>query len=156
MARGYVKVWFILTDRCSSTSRHIPVSRYAREFILPVSIPIIICLTVYWCEILTYFDLKTSPMWYNHLLMRNLIFICMSAQEQVREQVSTFVQQRDELDSRINVIFYHLFDLDMWLFITYWGRMQYVICTRMYSIMEDLDLRPRYFSVKDTTMIPRW
>ena len=47
MARGYVKVWFILTDRCSSTSRHIPVSRYARGFILPVSIPIIICLTVY-------------------------------------------------------------------------------------------------------------
>ncbi|MFS7940064.1 hypothetical protein Hanom_Chr05g00459251 [Helianthus anomalus] len=32
------------------------------------------------------------------------------AQEQVREQVSTFVQRRDELDSRINVIFYHLFD----------------------------------------------
>ena len=30
------------------------------------------------------------------------------------------------------------------------------ICTRMYGIMEDLDLRPRYFSVKDTTMIPRW
>ncbi|KAJ0943441.1 hypothetical protein HanPSC8_Chr03g0104581 [Helianthus annuus] len=29
--------------------------------------------------------------------------------EQVREQVSTSVQQRDELDSRINVIFYHLF-----------------------------------------------
>ncbi|KAJ0615892.1 hypothetical protein HanIR_Chr02g0084391 [Helianthus annuus] len=44
---------------------------------------------------------------------RNLIFICMRAQEQVREQVSTSVQQRDELDSRINVIFYHLFDLDM-------------------------------------------
>ncbi|MFS7909137.1 hypothetical protein Hanom_Chr01g00091241 [Helianthus anomalus] len=44
----------------------------------------------------------------NHLFMRNLIFICMRAQEQVREQVSTFVQQRDELDSRINVIFYHL------------------------------------------------
>ncbi|MFS7975733.1 hypothetical protein Hanom_Chr10g00884201 [Helianthus anomalus] len=97
MFRGYIKVYFILTDRCSSTSRHIPVSRYARGFILPVSIPIIICLTVY--------D--------NHLLMRNLIFICMRAQEQVREQVSTFVQQRDELDSRMNVIFYHLFDLDM-------------------------------------------
>ena len=108
------------------------------------------------CEILTYFDLKTSPMWYNHLLMRNLIFVCMRAQVQVREQVSTSVQQRDELDTRKNVIFYHLFDLDMWLFITYWGRMQYVICTRMYSIMEDLDLRPRYFSVKDTTMIRRW
>lgn len=61
------------------------------------------------CEILTYFDLKTSPMWYNHLLMRNLIFVCMRAQVQVREQVSTSVQQRDELDSRINVIFYHLF-----------------------------------------------
>ncbi|KAF5761080.1 hypothetical protein HanXRQr2_Chr16g0760881 [Helianthus annuus] len=63
--------------------------------------------------------------------MRNLIFVCMRAQvqvreqvstsvqqrdeldtrinEQVREQVSTSVQQRDELDSRINVIFYHLF-----------------------------------------------
>ncbi|MFS7985315.1 hypothetical protein Hanom_Chr11g00997021 [Helianthus anomalus] len=48
-----------------------------------------------------------------HLTGENLIFICMRAQEQVREQVSTFVQQRDELDSRINVIFYHLFCLDM-------------------------------------------
>ena len=35
------------TDLFSSTSPHIPVSRYARGFILPVSIPIIICLTVY-------------------------------------------------------------------------------------------------------------
>ena len=98
------------------------------------------------------FDLKTSPMWYNHLLMRNLIFICMRAQEQVREQVSTSVQQRDELDTRINVIFYHLFDLDMWLFITYWGRMQYVLCTRMYGIMEDL----RRSLFIESTMIPRW
>ncbi|MFS7916263.1 hypothetical protein Hanom_Chr11g01060661 [Helianthus anomalus] len=46
-------------------------------------------------------------------ILMNLIFICMRAQEQVREQVSTSVQQRDELDSRINVIFYHLFDMDM-------------------------------------------
>ena len=156
MARGYVKVWFILIDRCSSTSRHIPVSRYARGFILPVSIPIIICLTVYdvrfsliliWkqalCDIITYW----WGTWFSY---------AWGAQEQVREQVSTFVQQRDELDSRINVIYYHLFCMDMWLFITYWGRMQYELCTRMYSIMEDLDLRPRYFSVKDTTMIPRW
>ena len=105
------------------------------------------------CEILTYFDLKTSPMWYNHLLMRNLIFICMRAQEQVREQVSTSVQQRDELDSRINVIYYHLFEGHV--IVDHLLR-SYAICTRMYSIMEDLDLRPRYFSVKDTTMIPRW
>ena len=76
---------------------------------------------------------------------------------QVREQVSTSVQQRDELDSRINVIFYHLFDwtCDCLSLIEVECSMQYVICTRMYSIMEDLDLRPRYFSVKDTTMIPR-
>ena len=84
--------------------------------------------------------------------MRNLIFICMRAQEQVREQVSTFVQQRDELDSRINVIFYHLFDGHV---IVYHLLRSNAVCTRMYSIMEDLDLRPRYFSVKDTTMIPR-
>ena len=76
----------------------------------------------------------------------------MRALEQVREQVSTFVQQRDELDSRIKVIFYHLFDghviVDHLL-------MSNAVCTRMYGIMEDLDLRTRYFSVKDTTMIPR-
>lgn len=74
----------------------------------------------------------------------------MRAQVQVREQVSTSVQQRDELDSRINVIFYHLFDGHV--IVDHWSN---AICTRMYSIMEDLDLRPRYFSVKDTTMIPR-
>ena len=85
----------------------------------------------------------------------------MRAQEQVREQVSTFVQQRDELDSRIIVIFYHLFEgtCDCLSLIEVECIMYYVhvcmICTRMYGIMEDLDLRPRYFSVKDTTMIPR-
>ena len=102
------------------------------------------------------FEFENKPYVIESLIDEELDFRCMRAQEQVREQVSTSVQQRDELDSRINVIFYHLFDMDMWLFITYWGRMQYVICTRMYSIMEDLDLRPRYFSEKDTTMIPRW
>ena len=44
------------------------------------------------------------------LIDDELEFQCMRAQEQVREQVSTSVQQRDELDSRIIVIFYHLFD----------------------------------------------
>ena len=43
------------------------------------------------------------------LIDEELDFRCMRAQEQVREQVSTSVQQRDELDTRINVIFYHLF-----------------------------------------------
>ncbi|MFS8022603.1 hypothetical protein Hanom_Chr16g01441461 [Helianthus anomalus] len=47
------------------------------------------------------------------LIDEELDFRCMRAQEQVREQVSTSVQQRDELDSRINVIFYHLFCMDM-------------------------------------------
>ncbi|MFS7989255.1 hypothetical protein Hanom_Chr11g01044551 [Helianthus anomalus] len=48
-----------------------------------------------------------------HSRIKELDFQCMRAQEQVREQVSTLVQQRDELDSRIDVIFYHLFDMDM-------------------------------------------
>ena len=86
------------------------------------------------------------------LIDEELDFRCMRAQEQVREQVSTFVQQRDELDSRINVIFYHLFEGHV--IVDHLLRSN-AICTRMYSIMEDLDLRPRYFSVKDTTMIPR-
>ncbi|MFS7903059.1 hypothetical protein Hanom_Chr01g00019541 [Helianthus anomalus] len=78
----------------------------------------------------------------------------MRAQEQVREQVSTFVQQRDELESRINVIYYHLFVGHV--IVDHLLR-SYAVCTHMYSIMEDLDLRPRFFSDKrynhDTQMI---
>ena len=77
----------------------------------------------------------------------------MRAQVQVREQVSTSVQQRDELDTRINVIFLSLICFGH--VIVYHLLRSNAVCTRMYSIMEDLDLRPRYFSVKDTTMIPR-
>ena len=52
---------------------------------------------------------ENKPYVIESLIDEELDFRCMRAQEQVREQVSTSVQQRDELDSRINVIFYHLF-----------------------------------------------
>ena len=61
-------------------SRHIPVSRYAREFILLVSIPFIIRFERIWnVNKSLIWDWKPSPMWWNHLLMRNLIFYaCMN------------------------------------------------------------------------------
>ncbi|MFS7985230.1 hypothetical protein Hanom_Chr11g00996071 [Helianthus anomalus] len=74
MFRRYVKVYFILTDRCSSTSRHIPVSRYARGFILPVSMPIIICLTVYDVRFSLIFDLKNKPYVIESLIDEELDF----------------------------------------------------------------------------------
>ena len=155
MFRGYINVWFILTDRCSSTSRHIPVSRYAREFILPVSIPIIICLTVY--------DVRNSLILIEKQVLCDRITYWWGTWFSMHEgtgaspwtgQYFRTAERRTWHPDKCDIL--SLICMDMWLFITYWGRMQYAICTRMYSIMEDLDLRPRYFSVKDTTMIPRW
>jgi len=144
-------------------SRHIPVSRYAREFILLVSIPFIIRFERIWnVNKSLIWVWKPSPMWWNHLLMRNLIFYaCMNVNKFTywmraspwtgqylrTAERQTWLSNDMQCDSGslilMVVIIYHLFlaKCNMYTFVWYHGRSR---------------LRLRNISVKETTMIPRW
>ena len=112
-------VWFILTDRCSSTHDTFPYQDMHEN-------------SSYWWVYRLSSVLNAYEMWTSHLFEIENQALCdeitywwetwfpmhawmwinsLIGWEQVREQVSTYVQQRDKLDSRMicNVIQDHLF-----------------------------------------------
>ena len=76
--------------------------------------------------------------------------------EQVREQVSTSVQQRDELDSRMicNVIHWSLILMAVIFYHLFLCHMQYAVCN-IYTCVW-YHGRSRLCLLTETTMIPRW
>ena len=122
-------------------SRHIPVSRYAREFIILGSIPFIIR---FWriyikCEQVTYLIWKQAlcdriTYWWGTWFSMHE----GTGASPWTGQYFRTAERRTWLPDKCDIL--SLICLDMWLFITYWGRMQYEICTRMYGIMEELRL----------------